>query len=393
MTEFTQQLRDSMVPHIRGLDVYQGVEPVEVMAERAGIPQEKIIRLNGNENPHGPSPAVAAALADFPNFNHYPDPEQRQLRQALSGYVGIDPERIIAGNGSDELIDMLFRMFIGPGDNIINLTPTFGMYSLGAEICGGQAVSVPRDENFDIDLESVKLAITDRTKAVVVCSPNNPTGNMPTEAEVRALLDTGILVIVDEAYYEFSGQTVLPLLDEYPNLVVLRTFSKWAGLAGLRIGLGAMHPDLARAMMSVKPPYNVNLAAEVALIASLEDMTGLLERVNAIIAERERMHGLLEAIPNRQALPIPRQLHPVPTARRQRPPSLRRPLQPGHIPAPLEQPPPQGLRPHVRRLPRRKRRGGRRPGRTHKLPLPVMTSPYSLSLDDSSYSLSLEGEG
>ena len=303
MTEFTQQLRDSMVPHIRGLDVYQGVEPVEVMAERAGIPQEKIIRLNGNENPYGPSPAVAAALADFPNFNHYPDPEQRQLRQALSGYVGIDPERIIAGNGSDELIDMLFRMFIGPGDNIINLTPTFGMYALGAEICGGQAVSVPRDENFDIDLESVKLAITDRTKAVVVCSPNNPTGNMPTEAEVRALLDTGILVIVDEAYYEFSGQTVMPLLDEYPNLVVLRTFSKWAGLAGLRIGLGAMHPDLARAMMSVKPPYNVNLAAEVALIASLEDMSGLLERVNAIIAERERMHGLLEAIPTVKPYP------------------------------------------------------------------------------------------
>ena len=303
MTEFTQQLRDSMVPHIRGLDVYQGVEPVEVMAERAGIPQEKIIRLNGNENPYGPSPAVAAALADFPNFNHYPDPEQRQLRQALSGYVGIDPERIIAGNGSDELIDMLFRMFIGPGDNIINLTPTFGMYALGAEICGGQAVSVPRDENFDIDLESVKLAITDRTKAVVVCSPNNPTGNMPTEAEVRALLDTGILVIVDEAYYEFSGQTVMPLLDEYPNLVVLRTFSKWAGLAGLRIGLGAMHPDLARAMMSVKPPYNVNLAAEVALIASLEDISGLLERVNAIIAERERMHGLLEAIPTVKPYP------------------------------------------------------------------------------------------
>ena len=296
MSEFTQQLKDSMLPHIRGLDVYQGVEPVEVMAERAGIPPEKIIRLNGNENPYGPSPTVAAALADFPNFNHYPDPEQRQLRQALSGYVGVEQERIIAGNGSDELIDMLFRMFIGPGDNIINLTPTFGMYSLGAEICGGQAISVPRDENFEIDLEGVKLAINDRTKAIVVCSPNNPTGNMPTEADVRALLDTGILVIVDEAYYEFCGHTLLPLLDEYPNLVVLRTFSKWAGLAGLRIGLGAMHPDLARTMMSVKPPYNVNLAAEVALIASLDNMPALLERVTAIVSERERMHGLLSAI-------------------------------------------------------------------------------------------------
>jgi histidinol-phosphate aminotransferase len=303
MPEFTEHLQQSMLPHIRGLGVYQGVEPVEVMAERAGIPQDRIIRLNGNENPYGPSPAVAEALADFPNFNHYPDPEQRQLREALSGYVGVDADRIIAGNGSDELIDMLFRMFIGPGDNIVNLTPTFGMYALGAEICGGQAVSVPRDENFEIDLESVKLAITPRTKAIVVCSPNNPTGNMPTEADVRALLDTGILVIVDEAYYEFSGQTLMPLLHEYPNIVVLRTFSKWAGLAGLRIGLGAMHPDLAGMMMSVKPPYNVNLAAEVALIASLKDMPALLDRVNAIVDERDRMTGLLEAIPTVKPYP------------------------------------------------------------------------------------------
>ena len=146
MAEFTEQLQRSMLPHIRSLGIYQGVEPVEVMAERAGIPEESIIRLNGNENPYGFSPAVAEALADFANFNHYPDPEQRQLREALSGYIGLEPQRIIAGNGSDELIDMLFRMFIGPGDNIINLTPTFGMYSIGAEICGGQAVSVPRDD-------------------------------------------------------------------------------------------------------------------------------------------------------------------------------------------------------------------------------------------------------
>ena len=303
MAEFTGKLQQSMLPHIRGLGLYQGVDPVDVMAERAGIPLDGIIRLNGNENPYGPSPAVAKALADFPNFNHYPDPEQRQLRQALSAHLGVEPERIIAGNGSDELIDMLFRMFIGPGDNIINLTPTFGMYALGAEICGGEAVSVPRDANFEIDLEGVKLAITPHTKAIVVCSPNNPSGNLATEAEVRSLLDTGLLVIVDEAYYEFCGQTFLPLLDEYPNLVLLRTFSKWAGLAGLRIGLGVMHPDLARTMMSVKPPYNVNLAAEVALIASLEDMPALLERVNAIVAERDRMAGLLAAIPTIRAYP------------------------------------------------------------------------------------------
>ena len=297
-------LRELLLPHIRQLGAYQGVEPLEAMAERAGIPPENIIRLNGNENPYGASPRVAAALAEFRNFNHYPDPEQRQLRQALSSYVGVGPEQLVAGNGSDELIDLLLRIFVGPGDQVIIPAPSFGMYSVNTEFCGGEAVLVPRDANFEIDLEAVKLAINARTKAVLLCSPNNPSGNTVSEAEVRALLDTGRLVVVDEAYFEFCGQTAMPLLAEYPNLVALRTFSKWAGLAGLRIGLGAMHPDLAGTIMTVKPPYNVNLAAEVALIASLEDIPALLERVQSIIAERERMAGLLAAIPG---------VHPYPS--------------------------------------------------------------------------------
>ena len=297
-------LRELLLPHIRQLGAYQGVEPLEAMAERAGIPPESIIRLNGNENPYGASPRVAAALAEFRNFNHYPDPEQRQLRQALSSYVGVGPEQLVAGNGSDELIDLLLRIFVGPGDQVIIPSPSFGMYSVNTEFCGGEAVLVPRDANFEIDLEAVKLAINDRTKAVLLCSPNNPSGNTVSEAEVRALLDTGRLVVVDEAYFEFCGQTAMPLLAEYPNLVALRTFSKWAGLAGLRIGLGAMHPDLAGTIMTVKPPYNVNLAAEVALIASLDDIPALLERVQSIIAERERMAGLLRAIPG---------VHPYPS--------------------------------------------------------------------------------
>ena len=297
-------LRELLLPHIRQLGAYQGVEPLEAMAERAGIPPESIIRLNGNENPYGASPRVAAALAEFRNFNHYPDPEQRQLRQALSSYVGVGPEQLVAGNGSDELIDLLLRIFVGPGDQVIIPAPSFGMYSVNTEFCGGEAVLVPRDANFEIDLEAVKLAVNARTKAVLLCSPNNPSGNTVREAEVRALLDTGRLVVVDEAYFEFCGQTAMPLLVEYPNLVALRTFSKWAGLAGLRIGLGAMHPDLAGTIMTVKPPYNVNLAAEVALIASLEDIPALLERVQSIIAERERMAGLLAAIPG---------VHPYPS--------------------------------------------------------------------------------
>ena len=365
MAEFTEKLQESMLPHIRGLGIYQGVEPVEVMAERAGIPQDRIIRLNGNENPYGASPVVAEALASFPNFNHYPDPEQRQLREALSGYVGIEPERIIAGNGSDELIDMLFRMFVGPGDNIINLTPTFGMYSIGAEICGGQAISVPRDENFDIDLEGIKLAITPRTKAIVVCSPNNPTGNMPSEAEVRALLDTGILVIVDEAYYEFNGNTLLPLLDEYPNLVVLRTFSKWAGLAGLRIGSGRNAPrpggndDVGQAPLQRQPGRRGG-ADRIA--------QGHVGAAGAGQRHRRRTPAYDWAAgghPHGQALSVESELHPLPVAGGNGAAGVRRAVQPRNLPAPLEQSPADRLCAHLRWLPRGKRRRGSRPGRTH----------------------------
>jgi histidinol-phosphate aminotransferase len=290
-------VRELLVPHMRRLDTYQGVDPMEVLAERAGIPPEKVIRLNGNENPYGPSPKVVEALGRFEHYNHYPDPGQRQMREALAEYLEVSPERIVCGNGSDELIDMLLRMFLGPGERVILPTPTFGMYAFAAEVVGGEPVSVPRDDQFEIDLEAVKVAVNGKTKAIFLASPNNPTGNVATEAQIRGLLDTGIIVVVDETYYEFCGHTVLPLIEEYPNLVVLRTFSKWAGLAGLRIGLGVMDPDLAQTMMSMKPPYNVNLAAEVALLASLQDRPTLMERVNAIVQERDRMMGLLDEIP------------------------------------------------------------------------------------------------
>ena len=296
-------VQELLVPHLRRLDTYQGVDPMEVLAEQAGISPDQVIRLNGNENPYGPSPKVVEALGAFEHYNHYPDPGQRRMRESLSAYLDVSPEQIVCGNGSDEVIDMLLRMFVGPGENIVLPTPTFGMYAFNAEVVGGEAISIPRDENFEIDLESVKLAINGQTKAIFLASPNNPTGNIATEAQIRGLLETGIIVVVDETYYEFCGETVLPLMDEWPNLVVLRTFSKWAGLAGLRIGLGVMDPGIALTMMSMKPPYNVNLAAEVALLASLGDRPTLMKRVKAIVEERDRMMGLLEKIPGLQAWP------------------------------------------------------------------------------------------
>jgi len=299
----TSNIVSQLLPQFRKLEIYEAMDSTEAMAEKAGLPAEKIIRLNGNENPYGPSPKVVEALGSFKNYNHYPDPEQRNLRGALSSYLNVPPEQIVAGNGSDEIIDLLLRMFVGPGENIVIPSPTFGMYAFSTEICGGEAISVPRDEDFEIDVEAMLRAVTPKTKGFFFASPNNPTGNIATEAQIRGLLDSGLLVVVDETYYEFCGQTVLPLLSKYPNLVVLRTFSKWAGLAGLRIGLGVMHPDLAVTMMSMKPPYNVNLAAEIALLASLQDRPTLLERVQNIVVERGRMMSQLEIIPGLKPWP------------------------------------------------------------------------------------------
>ena len=167
---------DLLQPHVRSLKMYQGVDPSEVLAERAGIPPDKVIRLTGNETPYGPSPKVAEALGDHQLYNLYIDPEQRRLRKVLSEHLGVGPERIVAGNGSDEIIDLLLRMFLGPGEAIIDPAPTFGMYAVSARICGGEVVRVPRDEAFRIDVEATKLALNSRTKAILFASPNNPTG-------------------------------------------------------------------------------------------------------------------------------------------------------------------------------------------------------------------------
>jgi histidinol-phosphate aminotransferase len=294
---------DLMLRHLVELEGYEAVDPSEALAERAGIPPEKVIRLHVNENPYGPSPRVMKALASFHEYHIYPDPQQRRVRKALAGYVGVDPEWVVAGNGSDELIDLTMRLFLGPGDKVVLPVPTFGMYPFCSALCGAQVVPVPRDEEFQIDVEGIRRAVDERCKLIFIASPNNPTGNIATEAQIRRLLELDIMVVVDETYYEFCGHTVLPLLGEYPNLIVLRTLSKWAGLAGLRIGFGIMRPEIARVMMKIKPPYNVNLAAEVALIASLEDREFLLERVRALIQERERMFSLLKELPGVKPYP------------------------------------------------------------------------------------------
>ena len=178
------------------------------------------------------------------------------------------------------------------------------MYGFCARVAGAETIMVPRNENFDINIDEInKAALNPKAKIIFVSSPNNPTGNIVSESEVIDLLETGLLVVIDEAYYEFANSTVSNLIQEYENLVILRTMSKWAGLAGLRIGYGIMSKRLVKHLIDIKPPYSVNVAAEAALIASLHDAETLIERVSKIIEERNRMFGMIKNIPGIKAWP------------------------------------------------------------------------------------------
>ena len=284
-------------PHLAGdVQTYDPIDPPEVLAQQYGIPPERVIKLDGNENPYDNSPKVREAIANSP-IQYYPDPQQRKMRDAVADYTGIGPEHIILGAGSDELIQLIFQLFVSPGDKILDFDPTFGMYGFTARVAGATIELAPRDELFEIDLDAARAAIDDRTKVIFLATPNNPTGNLASPEQIAGLLDTGRVVVADEAYFEFSGETSAQMIGEHENLVILRTMSKWAGLAGLRIGYGMMSEDLVRRIMDIKPPYNVNVAAEAALLASLEDAPVLLEKVRLIVEERERMISLLNDIP------------------------------------------------------------------------------------------------
>ncbi|MEA1958130.1 MAG: histidinol-phosphate transaminase [Chloroflexota bacterium] len=275
---------------------YEPITPPEVLAERAGISIDDVIKLDGNENPYGCSPRVGMALSKYPFYSIYPDPDQRDVRAALSQYAGVDPAYILAGAGSDELIDLILRLFLDPGDGVINCAPTFGMYPFCTDVCGGTVVDVPRDANFNIDVAGIKKSMDNRTKVIFIASPNNPTANLTPEVDIVALLDTGKIVVVDEAYYEFSGVTAAPLVAKYNNLIVLRSFSKWAGLAGLRLGYGVFAPFIVEQLMKIKQPYNINAAAQVALIESMADIDYLRGTVEKIIDERGRLFDRLSKL-------------------------------------------------------------------------------------------------
>jgi histidinol-phosphate aminotransferase len=283
-------------PHLMGFSGYSASTSPDTLEGKIDVPIESVIKMNANENPYGCSPKVLKALANCKHFNIYPDDGQQELRKELAKYAGVPAERIVAGHGSNSIIDMIVRLFVGPGDEVTNCVPTFDIYRFSTEICGGTLVNINREADFSIDVKKVKAAISRKTRLIFLATPNNPTGNIVPRQDILEIIATGFPVVVDEAYYEFCGETMMPDTAKYNNLIVLRSFSKWAGLAGFRVGYGVFPPGIADFLMAIKIPHNVNVAAELAVKESLADVKFLQDRVKAIIKERARLFDALQSL-------------------------------------------------------------------------------------------------
>jgi histidinol-phosphate aminotransferase len=236
---------------------------------------------------------VQEALGAFDGYQYYPDPEQREVRQVVARYVGVEPEQIVLGNGSDEMLDLCARLFLSPGDTLVNFPPSFGVYSFRTPVRRQHRACRTWRRLSPTSASGAEL----RSEAAFVASPNNPTGNSMSREELERLLAPGAVIAVDEAYAEFAGESVADLVKSYDNLIVMRTFSKWAGLAGMRAGYAIVPEPLAEIIWRVKIPYNLTVAAEQAIRASLEDVQALRKNVELIKAERHRMHDKLAALP------------------------------------------------------------------------------------------------
>ncbi len=272
---------------------YEPVEPLEAIARRHGIDPADVLKLDANENPFGILPVVREAITAADDYSVYPDPLQVELRAAIGRYLDVPSGRIVAGAGSDELIELTVRALVAPGQRILVFPPTFGMYRFVAEVQGVALDEVPRKPDFGLDLDAALARIGDETALILLASPNNPTGAALRDAELRALLASGVTVVVDEAYAEFAGSSFVPWVDDHPRLIVLRTFSKWAGLAGLRIGYGVFPPPVADVLMRIKQPYSVNRAAEIGALAALRHRTDYDAQIDAIVAARDELASRL----------------------------------------------------------------------------------------------------
>ena len=272
-------------------------------------------KLSSNENPLGPVPEVARILAEFATVHRYPDPLSTALRQKLSARLGVDADDIVTGAGSLGALNQILKTFAGVNadgvqDAVIYAWRSFEAYPILVGIMGARSVQVPNLPDGSHDLDAMAAAITDRTRLILVCTPNNPTGPAVTESQIRAFLEkvpAHIPVVIDEAYFEFCAASTVPegeeaplngldIYRDYENVIILRTFSKAQGLAGLRVGYSISHPQITQHLRVAATPFAVTALAEAAAIASIEHEDVVMERVSHLVSERERVTARLREL-------------------------------------------------------------------------------------------------
>jgi len=239
------------------------------------------------------------------DINRYPDSEASNLRKAISGFIGVPTEKILCGNGSDELIKMIIDGFVNPGEAVLSHSPTFGMYGVSTKVSGGIYEEIETDEAFNIDIDKLIAKARDlKAKLIFICNPNNPTGNILEKSQVRRVLkETESILVLDEAYIEFAGESMVDEIGDWDNLIIMRTLSKAFGLAGLRLGYIIADGPIMETMRAIKPPYNLNRISQRLAAEVLSHASYINKNIEAIRAERERMLGELVKIEQLKVFP------------------------------------------------------------------------------------------
>jgi len=278
---------------LQSLSGYAIGETVESLAQRLKTSPSEILKLNSNENFFIPKERLNALLIDVieeydPRI--YPQEEEKEFKRALSKYLEVPPECIVVGNGGDQLIDLIARLFLLKDEVALSITPTFSMYGQSVSLQGARYVGVPLKDDFSLDVEGILAAATPETRLLFLCSPNNPTANQFGVEEVQALIEKfkGV-VVVDEAYVEFADHSITRLAEEFENLIVLRTLSKAFGLAGLRSGYAVANPHVVSSLSKAQLPYSVSTIALKAGLKLLENIEVVNRAVEQLKRERARL--------------------------------------------------------------------------------------------------------
>lgn len=304
--QYTERMSEAKKPGIQSRHVFSALPTYAAGKPPAPVPGMQQYKLSSNENPHGPVPAVARIIAEFDAAHRYPDPLSSNLRAALADHLGVDAEDIVTGAGSLGALNQVLKAFAGASldgaqDEVIYAWRSFEAYPILVGLLGAKSVQVPLLPDGSHDLDAMAAAVSDKTRVILICTPNNPTGPAVTETQVRqflAKIPPHVVVVLDEAYYEFCAASAVPTgceppvnglnaYPDYPNVLLLRTFSKAQGLAGLRVGYSISHPEITRYLRVAATPFAVTALAERAAIASIEHEDEVMDRVRHLVAQRQ----------------------------------------------------------------------------------------------------------